>query len=335
MPKNSEVNPTNLERRDLLKGLAVVLGAAISPACQRAAEVPAAQRMAGVARWSSEQRAIAHRCADLIMPATDTPSALAVGVGEFMDYVASVWLQQSELEELLAGLNGLQEEAQRQYTKNFVDLSEMEQVQLLTQMETAGSALNAGSQEELRSKVFARLKELTVVGYYSSEVGAKQSGCMCLCLGDMTDISNSIRWGGSGRVSSFRASGRHRGGSGISGGWAAKELAEKGLNVLMLERGKPLTHGADYIGEHQPPWQRPNMGMRPRELYDREYPVQSTSYAFDETTRHFWNNDQDNPYDYNPEEPFHWLRADVVGGRSLFGRARVIAGAIWILPRTN
>lgn len=174
MPTNSEVNPTNLERRDLLKGLAVVLGAAISPACQRAAEVPAAQRMAGVARWSLEQRAIAHRCADLIMPATDTPSALAVGVGEFMDYVASVWLQQSELEELLAGLNGLQQEAQRQYTKNFVDLSEMEQVQLLTQMETASSVLNASSQEELRSKVFARLKELTVVGYYSSEVGAKQ-----------------------------------------------------------------------------------------------------------------------------------------------------------------
>ena len=174
MPKNSEVNPTNLERRDLLKGLAVILGAAISPACQRAAEVPAAQRMAGVARWSLEQRAIAHRCADLIMPATDTPSALAVGVGEFMDYVASVWLQQSELEELLAGLNGLQEEAQRQYTKNFVDLSEMEQVQLLTQMETASSVLNASSQEELRSKVFARLKELTVVGYYSSEVGARQ-----------------------------------------------------------------------------------------------------------------------------------------------------------------
>ena len=61
-------------------------------------------------------------------------------------------------------------------------------------------------------------------------------------------------------------------GSGISGGWAAKELSEKGLNVLMLERGKPLTHGTDYVGEHQPPWQRPNMGMRPRELYDREYP---------------------------------------------------------------
>ncbi|GIS18376.1 MAG: hypothetical protein CM15mP120_02920 [Pseudomonadota bacterium] len=58
-------------------------------------------------------------------------------------------------------------------------------------------------------------------------------------------------------------------------------------------------------------------GHAARELYDQEYEVQSTSYAFDETTRHFWNNDQENPYDFDPDEPFHWMRADVVGGRSL------------------
>ena len=171
---NSEVNPTSLERRDLIKGLAVVLGAAITPACQRAAEVPVALRVAGAARWTTEQRAIAHRCADLIMPATDTPSALSAGVGEFMDYVTSVWLQQSELDEFLAGLNGLQHEAQRQYRKNFVGLGEAEQVQLLSQMEAGGSALNASAQALLHSKVFGRLKELTVVGYYFTEVGAKQ-----------------------------------------------------------------------------------------------------------------------------------------------------------------
>ena len=106
-------------------------------------------------------------------------------------------------------------------------------------------------------------------------------------------------------------------GSGISGGWAAKELTEKGLSVLLLERGKPITHGIDYIGEHQPPWERANMGLRPRDLYDSEYPIQSTSYAFDETTRHFWNNDAENPYDFREDKPFHWLRTDVVGGRSL------------------
>ena len=101
----------SIQRRELLKGLAIVLGAAITPACQRAANVPVAQRIAGTARWSTTQRAIAHRCADLIMPATDTPSALAVGVGEFMDYVTSAWLQTAELEELLRGLDALQSQA--------------------------------------------------------------------------------------------------------------------------------------------------------------------------------------------------------------------------------
>ncbi|MEM7098238.1 MAG: GMC family oxidoreductase [Pseudomonadota bacterium] len=106
-------------------------------------------------------------------------------------------------------------------------------------------------------------------------------------------------------------------GSGISGGWAAKELTEKGLKVLLLERGRYIEHAKDYVGEHRPPWQQGTMGLEPRALYQEEYPVQSTSYAFDETTRHFWNNDAANPYDFNPEAPFHWMRADVLGGRSL------------------
>ncbi len=106
-------------------------------------------------------------------------------------------------------------------------------------------------------------------------------------------------------------------GSGISGGWAAKELTEKGLQVLLLERGKPLQHGSGYVGEHQPPWEVAHHGLTPRTLYEDDYQIQSTSYAFDETTRHFWNNDRLNPYDYDAAKPFHWVRADVVGGRSL------------------
>ena len=91
-----------------------------------------------------------------------------------MDYVVSVWFQQSELDELLVGLNGLQKEAQHQFGKDFVALDEAEQVQLLAQMEAGGSAVNASAEELLHSKVFGRLKELTVVGYYFTEVGAKQ-----------------------------------------------------------------------------------------------------------------------------------------------------------------
>jgi choline dehydrogenase-like flavoprotein len=106
-------------------------------------------------------------------------------------------------------------------------------------------------------------------------------------------------------------------GSGITGGWAAKELTERGLKVLMLERGRYIEHGKDYIGEHMPPWQVPFRGRPLRELYAREYPVQSACYAFDETTRHFWNNDLQNPYVVDKKKPFHWMRANVVGGRSL------------------
>jgi len=112
-------------------------------------------------------------------------------------------------------------------------------------------------------------------------------------------------------------------GSGISGGWAAKELTEKGLRVLMLERGKPLQHGADYKGEHMAPWDIPLGGKPPRELYEEQYPVQSTSYAFDETTRHFFNNDRDNPYTTAVDKPFDWIRADVLGGRSLLWARQV------------
>ena len=106
-------------------------------------------------------------------------------------------------------------------------------------------------------------------------------------------------------------------GSGVTGGWAAKELTEKGLRVLVLERGKDIRHGADYLGEHAPDWKLPYQGKRPRELYREEYPIQSRSFVFSEATRHFWNNDKLNPYHSDPEHRFDWMRADVVGGKSL------------------
>lgn len=105
-------------------------------------------------------------------------------------------------------------------------------------------------------------------------------------------------------------------GSGVTGGWAAKELTEKGLKVLMLDRGRMVEHGKDYRTEHIAPWQVPFRGKPLRGLYEAEYAVQHNLYAFDETTRHFFNNDRDNPYATDPDQ-FRWYRADVVGGKSL------------------
>lgn len=106
-------------------------------------------------------------------------------------------------------------------------------------------------------------------------------------------------------------------GSGISGGWAAKELTERGLKVLVLERGKDLKHVSGYRGEHATAAQMPFYGMPDRERNARDYPIQSGSYAFSDANIQYWNNDRENPYIRNEEKPFSWKRADVVGGRSL------------------
>ncbi|MEM1112206.1 MAG: GMC family oxidoreductase [Pseudomonadota bacterium] len=110
-------------------------------------------------------------------------------------------------------------------------------------------------------------------------------------------------------------------GSGISGGWAAKELAEKGLKVLVLERGRDIRHARDYLGEHAGTWQMPYYGLPDRELVAREYPIQGDEPAFSHATLQYWNKDRENPYIRNEEKPFKWVRADMVGGRSvMWGR---------------
>lgn len=106
-------------------------------------------------------------------------------------------------------------------------------------------------------------------------------------------------------------------GSGITGGWAAKELCEKGLKVLMLERGGELMHGRDYFGEHAPPWKLPNGGLPDRELDQSDYPIQQHSAPVDDTNRHFFNNDRLDPYAFDKNKPFYWVRGARVGGRSL------------------
>jgi choline dehydrogenase-like flavoprotein len=106
-------------------------------------------------------------------------------------------------------------------------------------------------------------------------------------------------------------------GSGITGGWAAKELTEGGLKTLLLERGRPVEHGRDYVGEHLAAWELPYRGWGDRRLYDRDYPVQSQCYAFGEDTRHFFVSDREHPYEHDEDKPFSWIRGYHLGGRSI------------------
>ncbi|MEM8489047.1 MAG: GMC family oxidoreductase [Bacteroidota bacterium] len=104
-------------------------------------------------------------------------------------------------------------------------------------------------------------------------------------------------------------------GSGISGGWAAKELTEKGLKTLLLERGRPVEHSTDYITEHKAPWELNMRGRYNRANAEANYAVQKRTGQFRAEAEHWFINDKENPY--IEDKPFTWIRGNHVGGRSL------------------
>lgn len=103
-------------------------------------------------------------------------------------------------------------------------------------------------------------------------------------------------------------------GTGISGGWAAKELTEKGLKTLVLERGRMVRHIEDYPTMNMHPWEFEAGNTKTQQLY-KDHPKQTRTGQCTESTKHFWVNDNDHPY--NEEKPFNWIRGYHVGGRSL------------------
>jgi choline dehydrogenase-like flavoprotein len=105
-------------------------------------------------------------------------------------------------------------------------------------------------------------------------------------------------------------------GSGISGGWVAKELTEKGLKVLVLERGPNIEHITDYK-DGLMPWEQENEGRVAEDEVARDYPIQSTMYPFSSANKTFWVNDREHPYSTPEGKPFTWIRGFHLGGRSL------------------
>ncbi len=102
-------------------------------------------------------------------------------------------------------------------------------------------------------------------------------------------------------------------GTGVSGGWAAKELCEKGLNTLILERGRMVRHLEDYPTMHLDPWDMKNGGSTSQE--DLKSYNKQKRWGVNEGNKHFYNNDTE--YDYEEDKTFDWIRGTQVGGRSL------------------
>jgi choline dehydrogenase-like flavoprotein len=103
-------------------------------------------------------------------------------------------------------------------------------------------------------------------------------------------------------------------GSGISGGWAAKELCEKGLKTIMLERGRNIEHVKDYVNANKEAWDYPHRGTRTQQMI-KDYPVLKRDYPLNETNLDYWCSDKDSPY--TEIKRFDWFRGYHVGGRSL------------------
>ncbi len=103
-------------------------------------------------------------------------------------------------------------------------------------------------------------------------------------------------------------------GTGISGGWAAKELTEKGLKTLVLERGRMVRHIEDYPTMNMHPWEFEGGITKTQKIY-KDHPKQTRTGQITEHSKHFFVNDNDHPY--NEAKPFNWIRGYHVGGRSL------------------
>src|SRR5579875_1216600 len=103
-------------------------------------------------------------------------------------------------------------------------------------------------------------------------------------------------------------------GSGISGGWAAKELTEKGLKTLLLERGRDIPHIKGYVNANKAPWEFPHRGGRTQQMI-KDYPVLKRDYPLNETNLDYWVNEKESPY--TEIKRFDWFRGYHLGGRSL------------------
>jgi len=169
-----------MDRRQLLKTAATGLAAMISPSCRQALESGvdlSAMPVGG--RLSDVQLEVIAVLAELIIPSTDTPGASEAGVAAFIHQIVVDWYTDAERQIFLEGLAELDAAADRHWSSGFIDLTALQQTQLLSELEppiegltqlVLASGMPPGASGDL--PFYVKLKELTVLGYYTSEVAS-------------------------------------------------------------------------------------------------------------------------------------------------------------------
>ena len=169
-----------MNRREALKRVAVLTGGAISPSVVSAV---LSGRRAGGEKWTpkivtTEQNNLITTITELIIPDTDTPGAKAAKVNEFVDLMLADWFAPGEKTHFMNGVADLDSRAQKQHSAAFVKCTTEEQTAILKELEKEGLAHEDNnppqSQTDVLKPFFSQMKELTLIGYYTSEIGASQ-----------------------------------------------------------------------------------------------------------------------------------------------------------------
>lgn len=170
-----------MNRRELIKRTAILLGGALSSSLTAAVLAGAApSRIPSRQVFDANGKAMLKVAVELIIPRTDTPGAIDAGVHNFIEMMAADWYTDTEREIFLVGLLALDKYCYQSYDRSFVDCSNDEQISAMEFMEKEsqayqGEAAQFMSREEDENKpFFTKLKELTVLGYYTSEKGATE-----------------------------------------------------------------------------------------------------------------------------------------------------------------
>lgn len=162
-----------MDRREALKRVGLLMGGTVSlsvvSGVMSGCQAPAAGGYS-LQTLSAAQNELVATISELIIPTTDTPGARAAKVNEFIDLMLTDWHDETDKNRFLAGLTETDEMAQSANGSSFVDNTEDQQIALLTEMEDA--ALSGGRSSD--KPFFSMMKELTLTGYYTSEIGASQ-----------------------------------------------------------------------------------------------------------------------------------------------------------------